>query len=98
MCIRDRRVGIHVVTEPASTPNIEVPVRPVIQVDAHLLAPEGAGDTKVLLPHLLVRLGDGFVCVGSVVEVCEGRKPLAIGITSLSKQCLCSREIVVLEV
>src|SRR5450830_492282 len=62
------RVGVHVVTNPARTRNIVVEVCPVIQIDAPLLALEGAGNTEVLVPHLLDRLGNGFVCIGGVVE------------------------------
>src|SRR5450756_3134043 len=90
------RVGVHVITSRAPTHNIVVEVRHVIIEDAPLLALEGAGDTKVLVPHLLDRLGDGFVRVGGVVEQCEGREPLAIGITGLSKQCLRRSDVVVL--
>src|SRR5450830_1205070 len=70
------RVGVHVVTNPLSARNIVEEPHPVSLVNAPLLAPEGAGDTKVLLPHPLGRLANGFVLVGGgVVEQCEGREP-----------------------
>ncbi len=90
------RVGVHVITNPARTRNRVVEVCPVIHVDTPLLGLQGALDSKVLGPHLLDRLGNGFVPGGGIVEQHEGREALAIGIAGLSKQRLCSRDIVVL--